>query len=268
MESHGKRYEIHGLEHKDMPVIFWAGGHGTVPNWHENIEMLYCTKGKGQLFCGGEEYLMVPGHIYVINASELHSAFDLGQLNYYCLIVDANFLSQNSLKTVGLELETDVDSGEVIAIYQSIIREMEMPGPFHAALIRSLCLNLMVQLLRRHSRRSSERENRMQSSDENIKRSVEYIETNYSKKLTLEQIAEEAGFSKYYFARQFKKVTGMTVVGYLNLIRCTKAKKLLEQGQCSVLQVANRCGFENASYFSKTFRQVMGMLPSDVENNP
>ena len=123
-------------------------------------------------------------------------------------------------------------------------------------------------MLHRHSRRSSERENRMQSSDENIKRSVEYIETNYSKKLTLEQIAEEAGFSKYYFARQFKKVTGMTVVGYLNLIRCTKAKKLLEQGQYSVLQVANRCGFENASYFSKTFRQIMGMLPSDVENNP
>ena len=108
MESHRKRYEIHGLEHKDMPVIFWASGRGTVPNWHENIEMLYCTKGKGQLFCGGEEYLMVPGHIYVINASELHSAFDLGQLNYYCLIVDANFLSQNSLKTAGLELETDV----------------------------------------------------------------------------------------------------------------------------------------------------------------
>lgn len=258
------KYEIHGLENKEMPVIFWKGGHGTIAHWHDNIELLYCTAGKGQLICGGAEFIMEPGHIYAVNSNELHSAFDLGQLQYFVLIVDTNFLSQNFLRMQGLELETDVCSGGVIAIYESVIREMESPGPFHVAMVRSLCLQLVAQLLRHHSRSAPGKEGRLQGPDETIKRAVGYIKANFAKKLTLEEIAEEVGFSRYYFARQFKKATGMTVVAYINLIRCRRAKKLLEQKQCSVLEAANQCGFENASYFSKTFREIMGMLPSQV----
>ncbi len=264
IEMNQNTYEIHGLENKDLPVIFWDAGKGTTPNWHENMELLYCRAGKGTLICGGTEFAMVPGHIYAINANELHSVFDLGQLNYDCLIVDSNFLAQNKVYLENLELETDIISAEAEAVFNRIALEMKSPDPFRAAMIRSLCLQFIVHLFRHFSRGTSSKESSLRGTDASVKRAVGFIKGNFDRKLTLEEIAEEVGFSKYYFTRIFKKATGMTVVAYINLVRCRKAKKLLEQQQMSVFQAASLCGFENASYFSKTFQQVMGMLPSEV----
>ena len=93
------------------------------------------------------------------------------------------------------------------------------------------------------------------------------MKSNYGERLTLEKIAEEAGLSKYYFARAFKKTTGMTVVSFLNIIRCRYARGLLLNKKHSVREAAYLCGFENDSYFSKTFKKVMGYLPSEVTQN-
>ena len=56
----------------------------------------------------------------------------------------------------------------------------------------------------------------------------------------------------------------MTVVAYINATRCRNARNLLLGQKHSVSEVAALCGFENSSYFSKTFKAVMGCLPSDL----
>ena len=257
-------FEIHDLDNRELPLLYHVGGRGTISNWHENLELLYCVSGTGLLVCGGIEYTMVPGHIYAVNSNEMHGIFDQGQLAYDCLIVDMNFLKLNALHMDQVELKTDILSPEAAHIMEQIAGEMAEKGPYCAPRVRALCLLLMVLLLRNFSK-NGEESNRFQPSDEPIKQAVAYIHGNYGEKMTLESLASLTGFSKCYFARRFKKITGMTVVAYINLIRCRKAQKLLEQKQLSVLQVANRCGFENASYFSRTYRSIMGHLPSTAE---
>ena len=91
---------------------------------------------------------------------------------------------------------------------------------------------------------------------------MKYINSRLTEHVSVDDIADHISISKYHFCREFKKETGYTVVGYINLMRCLKAKKLLASGEYTVSEAARECGFENLSYFSKTFKTVTGTLPA------
>lgn len=258
-------HELHQFPDSQLPLLFPTHArNGCGPQWHKDMELLYCTDGTGTLICNGIEHTMQPGHIYVINANELHTALDRGGLLYHCMIIDDEFLLQNCIPTGSLSIETDIADCEASRIYDDIVTQIETNPPHYAARIRGLLLLLIVRLLECSSNIAPENTARLQDPDAPIKLAVDFINGNYTKKLTLDEIAAVAGFSKPYFASRFKKSIGMTVVEYINLVRCRKAKKLLEQKELPIQQIANQCGFENTSYFSKTFRETMGMLPSAV----
>jgi AraC-like DNA-binding protein len=87
------------------------------------------------------------------------------------------------------------------------------------------------------------------------------IRSEVSRDLSLDEVAEFVGLSKYYFAREFRRVTGYTFVTYVNLMRCERAKVLLAQNKLNIGEVGRACGFSNQSYFTRTFRAYTGRLP-------
>lgn len=258
-------HELHQFSDPQLPLLFPTHArNGCGPQWHKDIELLYCVEGKGTLICNGIEHTMQPDHIYVVNANELHTALDRGGLLYHCMIIDDEFLLQNCIPTGSLSIETDIADCEATGLYRDIVSQIGTTPPHYAARIRGLLLLLIARLLEFCGKNAQENSVRTQDPDAPIKLAVDFIKANYTRKLTLDEIAAVAGFSKQYFANRFKKSIGMTVVEYINLVRCRKAKKLLEQNDLSIQQIANRCGFENPSYFSKTFRSTMGVLPSSI----
>lgn len=90
---------------------------------------------------------------------------------------------------------------------------------------------------------------------------IEYIRANYYRKISLEDIAKYVNFSKTYLSRIFKEETGENISMYINKIRIEKAKLLLSDKNISLLDVANRVGFEDQSYFTKVFKSVVGLSP-------
>ena len=72
------------------------------------------------------------------------------------------------------------------------------------------------------------------------------------------------GFSKHYICHSFKEITGYTIIEYLNILRCNNAKNLLLTGQYSISQCAEKSGFHNLSYFTRTYQKYMQELPSDT----
>ena len=72
------------------------------------------------------------------------------------------------------------------------------------------------------------------------------------------------GLSKYHLTRKFKTATGITPVEYLTIIRCQNAQRLLMKNIYTVSEVAELCGFESPSYFSKIFKKTIGLCPSAV----
>ena len=87
------------------------------------------------------------------------------------------------------------------------------------------------------------------------------MKANYTGSVTLQEVADHVGISKYYLSREFKEFTGATIFDTLNMNRCTEARRRMEAG-ASVSEAALSCGYENLSYFTRVFKKHMGDLPS------
>ena len=88
-----------------------------------------------------------------------------------------------------------------------------------------------------------------------------FIDNNYSEKIDLDNIADEAYFSKFHFMRQFKKIYGKTPHQYLTTVRIEKAMLLLKT-DLPVSTVCYEVGFESIGSFSALFKRIVGLAPS------
>ena len=89
-----------------------------------------------------------------------------------------------------------------------------------------------------------------------------FIDSHYAEDIDLDNIAEEAYFSKFHFIRLFKKIYSKTPHQYLTGVRIEKAMQLLRTGQ-SVSQTCYAVGFESLGSFSGLFKRIAGITPSD-----
>lgn len=260
-------YEAHNLEDKNLPIIFHYDIAKTtregLANWHDNVEILYCAVGEGQAICNSVEYNLKKGDLVIVNSNMLHRMRAEERFEYYCLIVDSAFLKANEIPVDQIEFDVVVKSAAAAALYEKLIAEIDGKGEYRIAGIRSGVLELMVYLARNFSGPAVSGAHMQTASDVNMKLAIGYIRANYNQRLSLESVADKVGLSKYHFAREFKKVTGMTVIAYVNAMRCRNARKLLSQKRYSISEVARECGFENDSYFTRTFKSIVGCTPSE-----
>ena len=104
-------------------------------------------------------------------------------------------------------------------------------------------------------------------SDQNMetKAICEFLEKNYRNNITLDDLCNLTGLSKYYLLRSFTKQKGISPYSYLETIRIDKAKKLLEQGVLPI-DVALQTGFSDQSHFSNFFKKFIGLTPKQYMN--
>lgn len=94
-----------------------------------------------------------------------------------------------------------------------------------------------------------------------------YISENYGKKVSIMDICHECGCSKSTLLSTFKKQYGATVGEFLTEYRLGEAKRLLEEGELSINEIAHATGFYDQSYFSKVFSQKCGISPSEYRKS-
>jgi two-component system response regulator YesN len=120
---------------------------------------------------------------------------------------------------------------------------------FFTSLIKDICTEIM--------------KNRKDSSRSAVFRAKQIISQKYNTCLSVESIARELHYSKNYFGQLFKSETGMFVNEYINLIRIQKAKQLLVTNKYFLYEIANLVGFEDQQYFTRVFKKVVGVSPSE-----
>ncbi|MCD8083166.1 MAG: AraC family transcriptional regulator [Clostridiales bacterium] len=95
-----------------------------------------------------------------------------------------------------------------------------------------------------------------------------YIDTHYKEPLSLEGLAEKCYVNKNYLARIFKETYGLTVGGYIQLVRIGKAKEMLRFSEKTIEAVSIECGYGgDSNYFSRVFKKVEGCSPSSFRKN-
>jgi signal transduction histidine kinase/DNA-binding response OmpR family regulator len=110
-----------------------------------------------------------------------------------------------------------------------------------------------------------ENNKKIDSSDEIfISQFISLLETSYAKTgISVEKLSEELNISRVQLYRKIKEISGLTPVDYLRNFRLSKAVELLDKRRFSVSEVAYQTGFSSPAYFSKCFKDVFNMTPSE-----
>lgn len=127
---------------------------------------------------------------------------------------------------------------EILSIFQVLAQSNEMVL-LHPKLVEN-----------QHNKKEQER----------MKRIYSFIDTNYQRKIEVEEVASLSNLSKSAFCRYFKKITKITFIEFLNHYRINQAQKLLLLDK-NVTEACFECGFESLSYFNRTFKKVTGENP-------
>lgn len=263
-------YEPHHEISSEIPIILKemrlrSSGkpQNIIINWHTNIEVVYCTGGEGEILYGTKRIPIKKGDIVLVNSEVFHDHITTSSLDFYFLIVDNNFCHQNGIHPEKIRFDDFISSSDTERLFKKIIEANRTHGPYRAAKIRYAVLGFMIHLISEHIV-STERDTDNVNT-KRIKEVTNYIKMHFTEKLTLEEIANKTNISKYYLVHEFKRLTGKTVIEYLNMLRCINARSMI-RNDFSISAAALSSGFDNLSYFTRTYKKYMNVLPSEDKN--
>lgn len=96
-----------------------------------------------------------------------------------------------------------------------------------------------------------------------LRRVRAYIDDHIGERISLDELAREAGVSRFHFARQFRLSTGESPMGYVRRIRVERSKSILQARGSSIAEVAARMGFSDQSHFTRIFGRLVGVSPGN-----
>lgn len=102
--------------------------------------------------------------------------------------------------------------------------------------------------------------------DVTIKDAQEFIEQNFTEKISVEELASRFAIGKRHFERRFKEATNNTPGEYIQRIKIEAAKKLLETSHKNVSEVLYEVGYNDTKSFRNTFKKITGLLPVEYRN--
>ena len=96
---------------------------------------------------------------------------------------------------------------------------------------------------------------------------LNYVDFHYMEPLNLESLAQKYSVNKNYLSTRFSKEVGMTLTDYINLTRVRRSLKLLSDSSLSMQEVAERVGFTDANYYTRTFKKIHGSTPNEYRHS-
>ncbi len=262
-------HENHFFDDPELPIIFHNtilnnGRSISISNWHENLEIFVIRHGTGYIQIDGRYIPAEPDDIIVVNSNRLHSAVsESPEIGYYCLIIDRDFCSRFGLHTSDVVIQEKINDPVILNSICSIHRELCGKKPYFRAAVMQDVLTILLRLFREYLEPDFQ-ENTQGKNTAMVKKAIMYMKLHCCENISVTDISDYVGYSKFYFCRSFKQITGHTVNTYLNSLKIQQANTYLKQGKLSVGDVAVKCGFDNISYFTKIFKKYTGHLPSAV----
>lgn len=240
-------------------------------HWHMDYELLRVMSGNFILSLNEETLNLHAGDVVLIQDGVLHGGTPADCV-YECIDFDLTAFLQNS--AVGTRQTEDIlnhrvtlqntfsaDSVEAKLIHR-LFDTLSSPSAGVEFLTQGLIFELLGLLLQNH--RYTETDARAVRGNQRIRRlknALRLIREQYGTALTLEQISAAAEMSPKYFCRFFTALTGRTPIDYLNYYRVECACTQLLYSDESVTEIALTCGFNDLSYFVKTFKRYKGVTP-------
>lgn len=243
-------------------------------HWHLPGEIIAPLINTYQVTVAGQTLILQPGDVLIIGSSELHSIQAPPEGVRYILNVDYDLFEHIPDLTVLVALlqpyylvsraSSPQLARQLVGLLQNIEEEYASSQIYRDGEICSLLIHFFA-LVGRHSA-NLEKLQSLAPQKEYTDRFVyicDYINSHCTENLPLDQISEQAGFSKYYFSRLFREATGTTCHNYVTRRRILYAQNLLADSSVAVTEVALRSGFNSLATFNRIFKRQLGCTPSE-----
>jgi AraC family transcriptional regulator len=145
--------------------------------------------------------------------------------------------------------------------------ETASDGPLGRCCIDPLTLSLAGRLLPVNAKPQAKRSEGPSLPPHRLRRVIGLMAAGHWRELDLDTLALESGYSRNYFLQMFHTATGYTPHQYLIRLRLEKAKRLIDSGATSFTDIALACGFSGHSHFTRAFRQIVGVTPSEYRRH-
>lgn len=182
--------------------------------------------------------------------------------------------ARNAIKVRALDyLLKPCDMNDLLAVMDTALQKLDKENVFNGNSISGKEQNKETEIC--GSNANNVRENRpkrtdnVRNSDEQttIKYLKEYVENNYIYDISMQEAAEEMGYSDAYFSKLFKQYFNQNFTAYLTEYRIKKAKELLSNTNHSIKDISRMVGYTDSNYFAKIFKRLVGEIPSKYREN-
>lgn len=239
----------------------------TAEHSHNALELIMPDTHGLEIFCGGERFRVGENRIIIIPAGTLHSV-KAARGSRTVIHIPAELLNENPALAELREMFTKplVLGAEQIGAYSfgSLVGEIrglsESGAPLSEALVYIKLLTLLVNIaeLAAAPRDPS-------CCPDKLGLALKYVDRNYMNDITLDELANVAGYSRYHFSRLFRRFSGTTLKEYLNRRRVREAALLLTGTNLSITETAMKSGFSSLTTFNRVFRQLENCTPSEYK---
>ena len=247
------------LDVKQETIQFYAKSHT------KTFAINHCEEGRIECkFTSGDYLYMGPGDMSIgwhIHADYQHeNYFPTKLFKGIVLLVDVE-KAQPVLDALATEARIDLmeETESVRQIFSSSYKVPDqIMGHYFKLKVIEIFLLLSVISTANHEMRSSYRKQQVDI----VKAVNEHISTQFMKRITIDSLSEQFDTPTSTLKRCFKGVYGTTIHHYLKECRINAAKRLLQESDRSVLEIANAVGYENGSKFTSAFKEATGLTPS------
>lgn len=263
------------LDVKQETIQFYAKSHT------KTFAINHCEEGRIECkFTSGEYLYMGPGDMSLgwhISSNYQHeNYFPTKLFKGVVLLVDVE-KAQPILDTLVTETRIDLiqlanrfceqsefgmmmeETESVRQIFSSLYKVPDqIKGHYFKLKVIEIFLLLSIISTTNHEKRSSYRKQQVDI----VKAVNEYISTQFMKRITIDSLSDQFDIPTSTLKRCFKGVYGTTIHHYLKECRINAAKRLLQESDQSILEIANAVGYENGSKFTSAFKEATGVTPS------
>lgn len=241
-------------------------------HWHTECEIIRILEGDFHLTVEDTAYRLTKEDIIFIQDGILHGGIP-DNCVYECIVFDMKLLMKdNHICTKQIQSimrhERIIDAllpGNIPSLRYAVndlfsaMREKKTGYEFitQGSLYHFLGIILEYRLYQVNTGSTAVSANRLNQ----LKNVLSYIEEHYTDAISLDDMAKTAGMNPKYFCRYFREMTQRTPTNYLNYYRIESACEQLSTKDVSITEVALNCGFNDISYFIKTFHKYKGITP-------
>ncbi|OMD78383.1 helix-turn-helix domain-containing protein [Paenibacillus odorifer] len=242
-------------------------------HYHDTYEIYYLLAGERSYYINNLIYTLRKGDLIFINKNELHRTTSKGSASHERILInfEESFLQKTLahfelhfpfMATQSLLLRPGVhEQGVIEYLLFSMLKEQTEPRTQQSPYLQTLLIQLFIEMnrIQEISREPIAPEN----SEKQLKvyEIIDFLQTHYAEKLTLERLSETFFISSTYLCRVFKQTTGFTIVEYLNYIRIKEAQRLLQSTNAKVTNIAEDTGFDSIAHFGRVFKQIVKRSP-------